>query len=309
MAAASDGKTDSEVTSLEITTGSTLLMDGVITSEYMGPPDATSATGDVFLELSSVGEADGTFYTVLLDLFMAIPDDPDHMVIPEGTYTLSDGWDAFTCNSEYTHAKHKPAGTWIAFGDGAATISRTGNKYTVTGDFTTEDGVPFTFEYTGPIPLSNSEPQPLDLIESDVEETFATVTEAAYLGDFYGNGTAVFQTLFTNGDTRLLAEFITPFVYYAPDALPAGTYPIADSYMEGTLLMGTQINVGGWEYQPRGTYCNVNNLFGLAAQGTATVEKTGEGYVLAFDLKDANGYRIAAAYSGPITFGDYTGGM
>lgn len=284
-------------------------MDGVITSEYMGPMDPTSTTGDVFLELSSAGEPDGSYYTVLLDLFMEIPDDPDHMVIPDGTYTLSDGYDAFTCNSEYTHAKLKPAGTRIAFSDGAATISRAGSKYTVSGDFTTEDGTSFTFEYTGPIPLSNSAPQPLDLIESDVEETFATVTQAAYLGDYYGNGTAVFQTLFTNGETQFLAEFITPFVYYAPDALPAGTYPIADSYMEGTLLMGTQINYGGWEYQPRGTYCNASNRFGLASEGTATVEKNNDGYVLSFDLKDANGYRIVADYSGPITFGDYTGGL
>lgn len=281
-------------------------MVSVLHAEYMGA--VTETTGDVFLKLESAPERGGYTYIILLDMFMQISD-PENMFIPEGSYVFSGSYDAFNLDPEYTHANRSDSVAWIRFTEGTATVRREERKYVIERHFITKEGEPFDFHYNGSIPLIDDTPSHLTLIDHDQYNDFAAVEKAAYLGDYYGTGTSVFQTQFKEGDTQFLAEFFSESVAFSPDALPAGTFIISSDKRADILLEGSEINFGGWQYQPLGTYYNVNNTFGLATKGQVVVSKDASGYVMELDLVSSNGYKLQASYAGPIPFKDYTQGI
>ena len=253
---------------------------------------------DPGLSIDQNGWIVGTGYYLYLDLNTST----NTINIPTGTYTAGTDGSNFTFQQgdyyTYTGTLNRPndfnhpEGSYIAkvIDDQAIEfyLLNSGSikiyDNSITGNFTSTDGVNLTFTYSGNIN---------DEIVDDITPFPSNLTQGQlwFWGDADGVGLNVFtirlgdsntdMTNLTGGGDMMMIEVYTPLS--VTTQLPNGTYPVKVNSPEVHTAIDGYLNngdyYGSWYFTPARDYA--------ITQGSVTVTyKTGNTYTLAFDLQD-----------------------
>lgn len=101
------------------------------------------------------GPGNRIFIDVLSD---TTPDDMDNIVVPDGTYALSDSGADGTFTSFCYHWDENGALSVVNAASGTLTVSRAGNIYTLDIDAVTDSNMHYTCAYEGEIPVRDARP-------------------------------------------------------------------------------------------------------------------------------------------------------
>lgn len=272
----------------------------------------------------------GTGLTVYVDLQIPLVSDPDHALVPVGTYTMD-------ADEEYT------AGTWSAedsyvtkvvngevvyeyapFSAGTVTVSKVGNDYKFVLNMTVEGDV-FQYEYTGPAKLVNSsEEGEYSNLDRNVEVKDLTQASVFLIGDIMEDG-ATETWAISIGDEHydLVTDWglgYSMLLYFnlepGLDAVPAGTYnKVIDimDLMTGAAEMEPNTLLGG--FSSMGMYMGcyymcpaLTEEAALKSGSVTVVANGGDDYTITGKLLDGHGNEVSFKYEGelvPMVYEEY----
>jgi hypothetical protein len=264
----------------------------------------------------------GSGTIIYVDIQIPLAADPDHALIPVGTYTMdADGdYAAGTWSAEDSYITKLVDGeivyAYASFSEGTMTVSKAGDNYKFVLSMTVE-GEKLQYEYTGPAKLVNSSDDgQFSNLDRDVEVKSLTQASMFLIGDIMEDG-ATETWAISIGDEHydLLTDWglgysILLYFNLEPglDAVPAGTY---DKFMDVTDLM-----TGAAAMEPNtllagfssmglfmGCYYMCPALTEEAAlrNGSVTVVANGgRGYTITGKLLDGFGNEVSFKYEGDV---------
>lgn len=259
-------------------------------------------------------------YVLYCDLWGAISDDHASPIIPEGTYTATNGrangtfdleHTLVTCNKEQVGDQYLVVD--ILFSDGTIVVEHTDNGYLITATMTTTDGDTMKFSYEGAMTLQDKSGEGEDpednVLREDLSLNLKRVTRQQY---DEGNSDVDTYILRCFDVDRITDDGLSPYgagtklqigLYTEPGAGLAGSYAIGSrqDYKPGTFYAGSWFGL-----QAVGTFCmrtdeGNNSKFCLITDGSIDILDNGDGtHTLKCDLKDENGYSVKCEWTGTI---------
>lgn len=260
----------------------------------------------------------GTGTIVCVDLNFELPDDPDHVIVPAGTYVmdedetcapgtwgLSESYIIKVVNDEVVYE-------YAAFTGGTVTITEDAAGYRYVLDLTVEDGEKLSLEYVGPAKLINStEEGVFSNLSGDIKVPNLTQASMFCVGDLMGDG-ATESWVISIGDKYydLLTDYglgYSLLLYFnlepGQTGVPAGTYTefidplIADSLEPDTLLGG--LSMYG-RYMGCYYMCPALTEEASLQSGSVTVAIDGDIYTITGTLYDGHENKISFKYEGEV---------
>ncbi len=239
----------------------------------------------------------------------------EDVVIPDGTYTISDtdgDGVIYLDDSYYAVYGSTDFSTELKFDSGSLAISVSGTTTTIEGALTDEEGTVHNISYTGEIAIEN-----ITYYSTLTEDITVEISAEPsmwpmlyYDGDRLGNGTSYWE----------LSVYDWPgdgfeMVYIADGSLNAetglsGTFTGSDSGEAGTYMFGTVENdyaTYSW-YITYNDYAYIVDPYAPLGEGTSTIEPTGEYdsygypiYHITWDVYDDSGaHNITADWTGHV---------
>ena len=298
------------------------LFEGYYYGEYyaMGQGNAVVnfAEGSMAFD-GSVEEYVGTGTVVCIDLNIELQDDPDHAVVPAGTYVV---------DKDMTYA----VGTWgleesyilkvvndeviydfATFTDGTVTVTEDPAGYKYVLDLTIEDGEKLHIEYVGPAKLINSSDEGglCSNLDRDVNVPELTQASMFCVGDILEDG-ATETWVISIGDEHydLLTDYgpgYSMLLYFNLEpglsGVPAGTYSdfidllTAVEMVPNTMLGG--LSMYGM-YMGCFYMCPALTEEAALSSGSVTVAVDGNIYTITGTLYDGYENKVTFSYEGEV---------
>lgn len=277
---------------------------------YIGMTDGKEAADYYFSLGNAEHTASGSLvkagYQVIVDLWGKPSEDSDNAIIPDGTYTIASVNAEYTLAPYYTYAKYfseDGSETRIGLEEGTLTVSRSGDQYTLVGNFVTESERKMDFTFTGAIQFTNNEKLPVGTVTDAVFTRGEAVTEVK-------GALQQYALTFVEESTGVRAEIM---LYdnqsanpYAP-TISAGTYTAVQSENAAaakTFALGTkEYNYwyyGSWCY--RKNYGSGFNAEAAVTGGTVSISSPSRGiYRVELDLTTTDG-AFTGTYEGEIPY-------
>lgn len=265
----------------------------------------------------------GTGSVLCIDLNQALADDPDHVVLTAGTYTVDDtesyaigvvnGLDSYYLNVVNGNAEQ------CTFTSGSVAIENLGdNIYKFDYDLTGSNGEAVKGSYKTLVRVINrSDEGVMSNLDTDIKANDLTKAMFVYEGDLYETGESDMyimmlgdkdfdiSTNYGPGNCVMLTLNVTPG---ASDGIPAGTYSsfvdilFADELPVGSCVAGLYF----WGQYFGCWYFNDSMQYEAALwDGSVKVEKSGETYTVTGTLLDGVGHSVEFTYSGtPVIVDD-----
>lgn len=254
------------------------------------------------MEPDNEGVPRGSGYILAFDLWGATSADSDNAILPEGSYRYGREISMNSASSDKTIATCiVPDGSAkynILYTDGTVNVSHAGEGYSISGEFTLQDGYKLKFTYEGTLDFENQAPAESD----DIDEVF-TKAQGTYYGDLYGYGTANYALSFTNedGSIELVIDMNDILDESQAPKISEGTYTLDEDFeaAAGKFYSGEDFGLG-----PSGTYCALKSSeetsYLYVNGGTFTVTHTEGGYSFSFDFTTTSNAKVQGSYSGKL---------
>lgn len=260
----------------------------------------------------------GTGTIVCIDLNFELQGDPDHAVVPVGTYVMDE-------EESYAPGTWGLSETYIikviddeviydgaGFIGGTVTVSKDGAGYKYVLDLTVEDGKKLSLEYVGPAKLINStEEGVFSNLSGDITVPNLTQASMFCLGDIFEDGTTEAWAI-SIGDKYydLLTDYgpgYSMLLYFNLEPglseVPAGTYTDFVDPLTGEGL-ATDTLLGGlsmWGMYMGCYYmCPVLTEEASLQSGSVTVAVDGDIYTITGTLYDGHENEVSFKYEGEV---------
>jgi hypothetical protein len=149
------------------------------------------------------------------------------------------------------------------------------------------------------------------LTEDVTDHRFTFVERSNYFGDLWEKHTGWFvyglrdaepdeNGDYPAGTAELCFELHADLAASEGGVLPAGTYRVGSEIVPGACMPGRIIEIQDDTFIGDVTYYARDGKWGIVDAGTVTVDKTADGYRLAFDFTTADGHRVTASYAGTL---------
>lgn len=297
-----------------------ILFEGYYYGDYyeVGNGNAGANFIEGSLGVDEYDEYVGTGTIVCLDLNFALPDDPDHALIPAGTYVMDEAGtaEAGTWGLDESYIIKVVDGEavydYAGFTDGTITITETESGYKYVLDLTIDGGDKLSMEYEGPAKLKNStEEGKFSNLSSDVKVSGLTQASMFCLGDLMEDGQSETWAI-SIGDKHydLLTDYgpgysMLLYINLEPgmSAVPAGTYSefidvnYAESYEVNTLIGG--ISMWGM-YMGCFYMCPALTEEAALCKGSVTIDVTDDVYTITGTLYDGFDNAVSFEYEGEV---------
>lgn len=277
IAACDKNKTETDASTFD---GAFLLYYG----DYYG-----SGAGNFDLLLYSGNEDDDDFAEIYLECMSDYFDDAMQAKMTPGTYTFSNSYNKFTFTGDselYINDEEMP------ITGGSFTLARNGKQYTISCNFTLENGDSFKGSYRGAIAYEYDS----NLTSNLTLNTF----EAGECAELQDGAWMIFLPV--NEDEIIVLSINTDS---GLSSIPTGEFPIAATARQ--WVSGTADPCSLYEESAYGcwytNYDDGTQSFAVGGSGRVTISGASPEYVVDFSFKDANGYSVSGNYTGdlPVT--------
>lgn len=264
-------------------------------------------------------KADGDM--LVLDLYGPASADQSAAVLPNGTYYVGFGTDAYTMGIDGSvvirHSGAKDTYISVTAGEVKVTSDANGNSV-ITCSLTQANGKPLQYTFSGKLTFEDQTDSynSNSTLRKDIIDTPFTETLGIYYGNQFDKGTGNFTVqLYTNGydadmskeGTLLTLNMFSRLANNPNESeLKEGTYtvvPLSQGYgAENTMLPGLPINgtpFGSYVYT---TDANGISQIGYIASGTVDVKIAGSQYTFTYDLRTDNNKKVTGTYTASIHF-------
>lgn len=255
--------------------------------------------------LNDKGQVTGAGIVCAFDLYSALATDAAHAELKPGVYNvdMKSTYAEFTVDAENSlfqtfdaTPSELPQHTYTG---GTVTVSKEGDGYKIVAQVTLDDNRVVEATYTGPVTFT-------DKSGGDTPEIALTQSVAQYWGDAYQNGTTNFVLIFADeaGENYFNIDMLTAkFSDFASATIPAGTYPINETYKAGSCTIGGVVEQDNKNYAV-GTYfmqvTTEGKKFGFLTSGTVTIAKSDDIYTVTIDGMTDNNLNFKGKYTGQI---------
>lgn len=270
------------------------------------------------LGMDDWGDYVGSGTIICVDLNFELQDDPDHAVVPAGTYVMDEEesyapgtWglsESYMIKVIDGEAIYDEAG----FIGGTVTVSKDAAGYKYVLDLTIEDGEKLSLEYVGPAKLINStEEGVFSNLSGDITVPNLTQASMFCLGDIFEDGTTESWAI-SIGDKYydLLTDYgpgYSMLLYFNLEPglseVPAGTYtdfvdPLTGEGLAPDTLLGGLSMLGMY----MGCYymCPVLTEEASLQSGSVTVAVDGDIYTITGTLYDGHENEVSFKYEGEV---------